>query len=443
MWTVLGKAAQVTAKTSFKVGQSFSRSFGKATRSSYKRKSIWPIALFCLPFIVLGFIMFALFSNVEGEEGDINLTAYIVDSKTRSTSKMGYRYSTVIGRNEEGVEQSVIRDFSKVITNVTFNPQTDSNIQTLNLEIYRVTAKYMNSDVLKNIPAEWIDPLLIMSLANVESGTFADSNVIWTPAVPTIGNSNIDSSTIYNYGIKETLANTAYWNTITPYFMHQGPLQMSISYGVYNAAIPTDLQGSESTRTERVTLKDRYPGKNTNSLIAPSYAKTWGDRFNWPDAVNRSAGTMDYLYRLYSRDSNINKDGKYAIENRYSFVALMALNHNTGQSVTTLADGRSGGIFADISNARMYASVLGKQEVVDKIREEAKNKVKNYRNGGSLTIVPSNAYAQQIVSYLVGQNYISSNFYDSGRSVNYLAHRNYPIKVLHAYLVLEELYQGG
>jgi hypothetical protein len=429
---VLGKVAGLTTRFAFNQVKG-------GVSKSYRRKSPWPMILILAQPVLLIFLLWALFSPTQGEENDITLDAFLTKGSEYSTSKGDFKSSREKSRDDSVVKQIDARNFPAVtMAGMSFNPATTDMVKVLNMQVYTITHKYFNKDVVKNIPGEWADPLIIMALANVESGEYQNANQIWTSAIPNKLYQNITPDFLSTFGIADALKNPAYWKVNKHSADRiQGPLQMTPEYGVQEAIIPEDLQGTEQTRST-MSLADIYPSTDKSQLF-PMYSTKTGDRFNWPDAANRTAGKMDVLYKSYMSNSGINKTGDYEISNRYSMAALIAIGHNTGESVFTQGDKDSAGNWPNASVPRRFASVLGKPDVLAKIKEYSDATVTLYRSGGDLYGRATLECLDATYKYIYDKGYFTEAELRSSNGEN----KDYPIHVLYSYLLLEKLYQGG
>lgn len=419
------------------------------SNNSYKRNSLLgPILIIAIPTVVLLSLLVMLFRGVNGEEKDIQLDAFMNNTASFSTSRDDFRK---IRAEQEALiaNQTVnkVKDYTGVTANVTFNPAVTPSAKAFNLRVYQAAARYFNKDTVKNIPGEWADPLIYLALTNVEYGSSNDPEKSFSAALPTRFMTKVTPDMVDTYGIKEVLEEGKYFDGYKPFYKHQGPLQMSLKYGVNQAMIPGDLKGTERTRSIK-TLRDIYPSNDPKNLYVsfPYNGKATGDRFNWPDAVNRAAGFHDYNYGLYLKNSTATKTGDYAITNRYSYIALMALSHNTGESVLTQPDKFKAGIWSSIKEARRYANALGRGDVVSLITKEVESNLKTYRDNPksrTLLMTPGSSFTKELTAYVESRNYVADG-YDSGNGQSdHSAHKLYPVRVLYAYIMMEKLYQGG
>lgn len=299
---------------------------------------------------------------------------------------------------------------------IRVSKDTPEIVQELNNEVYKVTAEYFNSNMCSNIPADYIDPLMIMAMCNVESGVWNDFNILYTAALPLRVMDTVSVSDIREYGLEEIMQTKEYFKIALPYYKHQGPLQIGINYGVYQAVNKSNLRGNENI----YNLSSIYPSINKSEFMTTQ--PNAGDRFNYADSVNRSAGVFNEYFKRYH--------SKVLINSKYMAMVLMSMAHNTGMSVLANRDFEVSQFWGTFYECREYAKALAREDVLQLIKSEAL-KVK--------VPIPSRAtkaFCDEVILYLKDKQYIKLNHPFKGS----IEHRNYPIHVLYEYFILQKLY---
>lgn len=348
----------------------------------------------------------------------------------------------------EEVGVDVKNYFYPPLTELEFHPSTTEVSKKLNTRAYQIAQRYFNEETMPNINPEFIDPILPMALSNVEWPGITDNTVLWSAALPIryLDEANWTETYMDNMSITVFNQTPEMWNSV---FQNKtlGPLQMTIFYGTDTPAI------DELVGTEKGRLLDSFNGSTpptwiTNNLDlvdTMGYGIPTGDRFNWRDACNRTAGYFNHIMGVYNSRASISKTGDYEIQNKYSFMALMALSHNNGLAVVISSDdyvvSESHWVFGEAKNARKLANQLGRQEVLEDLQDRAKKAVDDYRNGSALVSYIGHGEGYSIYQDWVEKGYVTDDMFDATKS-GITIRVGYPVQTLYNYFVLRELYGG-
>jgi hypothetical protein len=336
------------------------------------------------------------------------------------------------------------QQYDSPVTDLKYNSDISAQEQAMNNKLYQVTAAYYNAQSDPDIPPNYIDPIFLMAISNVELGGVNDPNLMFAPAIPTNYVQSINPNMIQSFGIGDTLNYASYWTQQS--YDSLGPFQMSGTYGVPYAVKPGALKSNESTRVVAAWGQRLLPIYVVNKGITNGTANT-GDRFNWVDCCNRVSGTIDFYYKTLLNNNAASKSGDEAIDNRYAFMALEAEAHNSGWAVvyngdTTAVTGSNAWPWGPAINCREYAHELGAQGVISYLTTQAKAKLQSAKpNVPDLTI--GNDTALEYLKYLESQNLINPSVLPTIAGTYNTLHAEYPIKVLYCYIMLSLLYSGN
>lgn len=333
-----------------------------------------------------------------------------------------------------------------------------SDYKEVNTLLYQLVEKYFNPSNYDGASyKDYIDPLYIMAISNVEFGFATSPDVLLAPAIPTSKGVKVTRENILSFGIQEYLEYPSILNTDRDGY--RGPLQMYVG-GLSTGIIPGDLVGSEYTRlrsaeeskakTSEMANLQYVEGSGVSSRLdgmkLSNKAGNYGDRFNYGDSVNRLAGHIKENWDLYERSTSIDKFNEHAIDNKYSFMAMTAIGHNSTPGIYYIGDSKTLGSqhywwpFYSFGNAREYCHYLGTEEVVTYIRNLAREKVAGSKNLKSIFKL-NRTEGYNVAVELVKQGIIPDGLWKR-TCWNHEEKIGYPIQVMYNYFILEAVYEG-
>jgi hypothetical protein len=305
----------------------------------------------------------------------------------------------------------------------------DEVFKQLNIRAYEIANTYMKAAT--NLHEWQRDPLILLAMSRVELGVVSDINRMYSAAIPTVGIDLFWPEMVDEYGSHQTMYNDAYWRRISySSAMHQGPLQMGVNYGVSVAAVPRDLVGNEYNHLLTQHYRHRY---NVPTSWFTADSRNSGDRYNWADACNRTAGVFNYWARFYNDFDNI-----------YEYIALAGMAHNVGGSLftsrpTTVVT-QNFFPWVNVGAARDFAKQVASPEIVMFIRETVNEDIENWRAGRqrqpNIGRGHSWGYSVIINSGLVDRNLFTLKG-------DYMVRLSYPVKLIYYYELMRELYYNG
>lgn len=329
----------------------------------------------------------------------------------------------------------------------------------VNKTLYNLVDRYFNKSNFADTPyASYIDPLYVMAISNVEFGFTTTPNKLLAPAVPTNKGIQVTKENILTYGFKDYLEKPNILATDRDGY--RGPLQMYVT-GLSTGIVQSDLVGSEYTRlleaedstgkrAEMANLQ-YVEGSGRATSVDGMYLRNssgnYGDRFNYADSVNRlSQNIKDNWKFYYDSSSKISKSGEYSIDNKYSFMSVSAIGHNSTPGIFYVADVNNLGSqyywwpFGCFGDSRKYAHYLGSEECINYIKSIVKD---NLNSGKNLDDVFS---IDRIKGYNIAKELVNKGYIPSGlwtvNSWNNQEKIAYPIQVLYNYFMLQGIYFG-
>lgn len=403
-------------------------------------------------------------SNINDEsEGEVSL------EETRDFQIPQENYSSNIEVNDEYVERE-LRDFTKSMKerkkwtlakvtgrDISFNKKYSKEYVEINTILYQIVDKYFNPSNFGDVfYRDYIDPLYLMAVSNVEFGYATSPDVLLAPAIPTNKGVKVTKENLLTFGIVDYLEYPSVLRIDRDGY--RGPLQMYAT-GMSKGIIPEDLVGSEYTRLlaaddcqakkEELALAQYVEGSGTSSTLdgmrLANQPGQYGDRFNYSDAVNRLSGNIKNCWDMYIRTESIDKYYEHAIDNKYSFMAMTAIGHNSSPGIYYIGDNKTLGSqhywwpFGSFGQAREYCHYLGQEECVEYIRNLARTNLS--RNSLSSIFKLSRIQGYNIAQDLVAKGYIPEGLWKR-TCWNHEEKIGYPIQVLYNYFILEAIYEG-
>ena len=386
-------------------------------------------------------------------------TATVVDSKEKEFTEQELEDIMVKTEFEENTRRELALNYS--IEGLEFNEAYTQDYKDINTILYCAVDKYLNSTTFSDLEcSEYVSPLYGMAVTNVEFGGFNDPKILLAPAIPTAKGLQATKDNILTFGYTDYLKYPSLLNIDRDGY--RGVLQMYAG-GFTDAICPEDLVGSEYTRllnaedsigktaemnalqyVEGSGVASRLDGMSLNNV--PS---NYGDRFNYVDAMNRFSGTLHSLWRMYyNSSSSITKDGDYAIDNMYSWMAMSAIGHNASPGVFYIADDKNLSTsyywwpYKSFGGVRQYAHYLGGKSCVDYLRDMAYTNVQESRKGKTLKFILNRKEGCKIAEEFVSKGYIPEDLWTC-TSASREEKIAYPIQVMYNYFVLEAIYSGN
>lgn len=404
------------------------------------------------------------FKNEEGSNSD-----EVSVSETSAFTIPQESYSSTVVVNDEYVERE-LRDFAQSMKErkkwkfakvtdreIKFNDKYSKEYIEINTLLYQIVAKYFTPANFEDSPyKDYIDPLYIMAVSNVEFGYATSPKVLLAPAIPTNKGVKVTKDNILTFGIADYLQYPSVLRVDRDGY--RGPLQLYVT-GMSKGIIPEDLVGSEYTR---ILAADDCPAKKAE-LAQPQYIEgsgisstldgmrltnavgQYGDRFNYSDAVNRLSGNIKLCWEMYERTPGIDKFNEHAIDNKYAFMAMTAIGHNSSPGIYYMGDNKTLGSqhywwpFGTFGQAREYCHYLSQEECINYIRDLARQNLKTK----DLTEIFKLSRTQ---GYNIAQEFVAKGYIPSGlwkrTCWNHEEKIGYPIQVLYNYFILEGIYEG-
>lgn len=402
-------------------------------------------------------------SMTDNEVGEVSL------EETVSFQIPPDNYSSEVEVNDEYVERE-LRDFATSmkerkkwsfdkVTNrdISFNAKYSKDYVEMNTLLYQIVNKYFNSaNFGDTFYRDYIDPLYLMAVSNVEFGYATSPDVLLAPAIPTSKGVKVTKENLLTFGIVDYLEYPSVLRIDRDGY--RGPLQMYAT-GMSKGIIPEDLVGSEYTRLlaakdcqakkEELALPQYIEGSGTSSTLDGMRIKNqtgkYGDRFNYGDAVNRLSGNIKNCWDMYENSQSIDKYYEHAIDTKFAFMAMTAIGHNSSPGIYYVGDNKTLGKqhywwpFGSFGQAREYCHYLGQEECVSYIKEIAMNNLSK----GSLSSVfkLSRVQGYRIAEELVAKGCIPEGLWKR-TCWNHEEKIGYPIQVIYNYFILEAIYEG-
>ena len=368
----------------------------------------------------------------DGKSGAKALTLVDIANKSNKPAYTMQDFVKTIAMRDEAATAEPNSSLSSVLM---FNEQESAISKAINNEVFEISKKYTNAS---SLPEEFKDPLFNIALSCVEWGGSSNHTICWSGAFPSLylKESLYSAEGVRNLTIGDVAEGcggvTSFWNR-----SYYGPHQMTQSYGVAEAAIPEDLN-----RSETESIKSHYNGGSPSYLDMSTVCSDVkaGDRFNWADACNRTSGKLATLWNNFK-----DKDGARCIDNKYSYMALMAIAHNSGEGClygdgTELVNTFYWWSFYSNKDIYEYCRELSNPEIIKDLKARATKSINNFRKGEPLNVRPG---CSDVVGWLNGwsaKGWVDSSHYITSRQGGEKV--TYPVQTLYAYFVLEGLYSG-
>lgn len=328
----------------------------------------------------------------------------------------------------------------------------------INTQLYQVVEKYYTPSNFASSPyKEYIDPLYIMAVSNVEFGEDTSPNTLLAPAIPTRKGVIATKENILTFGIQDYLK---YPNLLAnDRDGYRGPLQMYVT-GLADGIVPGDLVGNEYTRVlsapdslgkkAELSYLQYLEGSGVSSTIdgmrLENKPASYGDRFNYGDSVNRLSQYIKECWNLYDKNSSISKSGEYAMDTKYAFMAMSAIGHNSSPGMYYVGDAKTLGSqhywwpFSTFGDARKYCHYLGSERSVAYIKDLAYNNIKTHKDLEPIFRL-TRTQGYDLAMTLVEKGLIPSGLWKR-TCWNHEEKVGYPIQVLYNYFLLEAIYEG-
>lgn len=349
-------------------------------------------------------------------------------------------------------------DKFNTLVDVKFNECYSPMFVENNTTLYQVVSRYMNAELFQDTNfAEYVDPLYPLAVSNVEFGGTNDYNKLLAPALPTRSKIEITKDNILNFDYSDYLRYPELLKMDRDNY--RGPLQMYVT-GL-EPILKEDIRSSEfeklivaedsiAKQSELEALQfveGSGVGSNCDGMRLKNKQGTYGDRYNYPDAVNRLCGYVHDNWKRYS-DASFEKSGEYLIDNKFAWMAVSAVGHNASPGIyyldndKTLSSKYYWWPYSSFGSARKYCIALGKPECYNYIKDLAESNLSKYRHGeSSLKFILNMNEGYDIAEQFRDKGYIEDGLYICTNS----GHKEkiaYPIQVLYNYFMLRQIYSG-
>lgn len=343
---------------------------------------------------------------------------------------------------------------------LVFNESYSQEFKDINTKVYQITERYFNKQTFSGVPcSKYVDPIYIMAISNVEFGGFTSPDVLLAPAVPTLKGAKVTSDNITTFGYTDYLQISKL--IASDRDEYRGVLQMYVTGMTDHPAKPEDLVGNEYTRlltapdspakTAELSSLQFVEGSGIGSRFDGNSVKNregnYGDRFNYGDSVNRLSGFIANQWKLYYGTSSICKDGDYAIDNKFAWMALTSISHNSSPAVLTMGDNKSiheqywWFPYTSMGNVRKYCHALGQPECLTIIQDKALTNLQEYRSGSPLKFRLTRQEGMAIANDLISRGYVPKDLWVC-TVWNHEEKIAYPIQLLYNYFLLDAIYSG-
>lgn len=348
-------------------------------------------------------------------------------------------------------------DKFNTLVDVKFNSCYDNSFAENNTTLYQVASRYMNPELFVDTNfVEYIDPLYVLAISNVEFGGTNDYNKLLAPALPTRSKINITKDNILNFDYSDYLNYPELLSSDRD--MYRGPLQMYVT-GL-KPIIKEDIHSSEfeklivapdsKAKTDEFKKLCYVEGSGVScrgdGMTLANKRGVYGDRYNYPDSVNRLAGGIHDNWIKYNQ-SSIEKTGDYLIKNKFTWMAISSIGHNASPGIfymrnnKTLSSKYYWWPYASFGSARKYCIQLGDEKCYSYIQKMAEQNLKKARAGSSLKFTLTMNEGYEIAEYFKEKGYIDNSLYVCTNS----GHKEkiaYPIQMLYNYFMLRLIYSG-
>ena len=429
--------------------------------------------------LLSAFGVYKTYNNFTAEEQQETISknsssavGYDIDTaRVNNSSSSSNRFHSVVEISVEDVEKAKKEDLEKKkkrklwdlgipYNEIKFAENYSQNFKDINTSLYQVVQRYFSVMTFKDTSySNYADPLYIMAVSNVEFGGNTNPNVLLAPAIPTNKGIDITKDNILTFGYTDYMEYPTVLSQDRDEY--RGPLQMYVT-GLIPAMIPEDLLSSEyvqllgvsddsaSKKNEMAKLQF-VEGSGVASSCDGMYLKNemgvYGDRFNYGDAVNRLAGCIHQNWQSYDKSSSISKTGDHAIDNKFSWMAMSAIGHNSSPGIYYMGDSSTLGSkyywwpFESFGSAREYCHYLGQEAACKIIKDKAYDAVYKAHNGGSLKFRLSRQEGYSMAEQMVKDKLIPAGLWKR-TCWNHEEKIGYPVQVLYNYFVLQAIYSG-
>lgn len=275
-----------------------------------------------------------------------------------------------------------------------------------NGELYNIASDNFNVYYKDNR----VSPLLIMSIANVETPGRADNSITWSALFPS---RIVPVDKMSTFCVTDVISDPAIFKALSAEYStrDRGALQMSPTYGTNNKAVNSTMSGTEKQKLSTVNTAG-YESWVGGASDAP------GDRFYLPDVCKRMQASMQGQIDNMLRNN-------YIPETDMQLIAQCAMGHHSSGVWYHKDRNKKVGCWHSGELAYAFSKKVGSQSFVNVLVE--------YANTHNDLYITSNV-AKDL--YITHYNE-SLSIYSTKDIVC-----TYPIKALYAYIKLCSLYSS-
>lgn len=429
------------------INSSARKGFFSSNKSKKKNKSgafvlkyfTWKIYLYITIFIISAVSIFLLadylFYRAAGDVVVLNTPASTVSSKAVFASM----YKAGKGVTLENINDVMYSDkFGTGSAKIKDGLVTD-DAKRINMEIYELSAKYADVELLKksypqeegNLQQESFyehyDPLMLLAISVMESGGSINNKYGSTPMVygNLLSNANVSPSKV--------IAKNVGWQ-----FYKDNGITLSKPFTGWIGPIQTSIQDM-----------------TTNNLVYPDGLSRPSDIYSPNDILQY----MSFKY-AYNFKSNKQSTSMYQMQSAYELAGFMAGAHNTGpgfiteEMTWTNNGGNENWPWIDNGAYRQFISDICKQSNLAIILDSAEQSYKEFESGApnstkTFQLTVENARKLFEKMGLDYSDYLTSRFISRANgsasdNQNRVSQRIFvPIQVIYAYHQLRLLYSSG
>lgn len=314
------------------------------------------------------------------------------------------------------------------------------NTVRLNSEIYNVSNDVITEEhadkclkattVLGESFVSNLNPLIPLALSVCETGSWANTEYTWTPAIysKALSNKNVSMNDLK---VEEVNVDLYLASGLSAYVGCGG-----------NCAANGNQHYHEKGYNDNSSLGPlqilRQYVEGNQGYIVYDCGEYCSDLMSWKDNV-------EYIYhsqgRSFTKEDNWNKD--YSIRNPYELVALMGVAHNTGNAFLNAGGGTSsaGSLWHNAEAVYRYCAALTSEESI----EILKRRVDTWYEEVLICIEEDRTYSmlgacnESVMDDILKEIGLNKTSYAS----SFQHKQYYPLKALLNYMSLEKLYYSG